>query len=328
MINASVTNELALRAPTGEAKASPQRVRVLLNASSGTTSAERCGELCTKLEEAFAMHGISATLEVLPGEGLQAGAERAAQEASRAELDAIVVAGGDGSIRTVAGVLADSGVRLGVIPLGTRNHFAKDLGLPLALDKAVAVIAAGDATAVDVAEVNGRVFVNNSSIGVYPYLVLDRERRRRRSRLWKWVAMIPAMLRAIRNFPLRRLRITTGPSVEVYRSPCVFIGNNEYQLQGFDFGSRRGLSSGQLCLYVAKRQSVISLVWLGLRCVLGLLDHQRDLRAVILPALTISSHKRRLLVAMDGEIESIPSPLNYRTRPAALQVFSPSSRPD
>ena len=94
-------------------------------------------------------------------------------QAKRGEIDAIVVGGGDGSVRTVAGVLADTGVPLGVLPLGTLNHFAKDLGIPLKVEQAAAAIAAGHTRNVDIAEVNGKTFINNSSIGIYPYMQLN-----------------------------------------------------------------------------------------------------------------------------------------------------------
>ena len=127
-----------------------------------------------------------------------------------------MVGGGDGSIRAVAGVLADSDVPLGVVPLGTLNHFAKDLGIPLKVEDAAATIAAGRTRLVDLAEVNGETFINNSSIGIYPYMVIDRERRRAQHKLTKWMAMVPAFFRMLRHFPRRRLasrpKASPGPT--------------------------------------------------------------------------------------------------------------------
>ena len=303
----------------------PQRVCVLLNASSGKNDGEAGAKLRLALQSAFDKHAMSASLEFLPGDELYPGAERALQKAARGELDAVIVGGGDGSIRTAASVLAGSDVPLGIIPLGTLNHFAKDLKLPLSIDEAVGVIAAGETRAVDVGEVNGRIFINNSSIGIYPYLVLDRERQRRRKRLPKWLAMIFAGLRALRYFPVRRLSICAQGWVEPSRSPCVFVGNNEYRLTGPSLGSRAKLDEGQFCVYVAKQQSLAALLWLALRCVLGLLEPQRDLRILTLPAVEISSRHHRLLVAFDGEIEIIRSPLQYQIRPKALRVFAPTA---
>ncbi|MEA2992038.1 MAG: hypothetical protein QOD40_958 [Alphaproteobacteria bacterium] len=311
-------------APTtaDEASLKPHRVSVLLNAFSGKTDGEGRDQLRGALQSAFDKHGISASLEFLSGADLRSAAERAVEKATHGEIDAVIVGGGDGSISTVAGVLAGSGVPLGIIPLGTLNHFAKDLKIPLAMEEAIAVIAAGEARPVDAGEVNGRLFINNSSIGIYPYLVIDREKRMRRAGLPKWPAMILAGLTAFRNFPIHRLSIRGEDWTEPCRSPCLFVGNNKYQLSGTALGSRERLDEGRLCLYIARQQSLWALLWLAFRCVIGLLQ-PRDLRIVILPTVDISSHGRRLLVALDGEIEIIRSPLHYRTRPGALRVFAP-----
>ena len=301
----------------------PQRVRVLLNAFSGKSGGEGRDKIRNALESAFQNQTLTASFESLKGEDLRAGAERALRRVTAGEVDAIVVGGGDGTISTVTSVIAGSGVPLGIIPLGTLNHFAKDLKIPTAIDEAVAIIAAGQLRSVDVGEVNGRIFVNNSSIGFYPYLVLDRERRTSREGLPKWFAMILASLQALRYFPLRRLSIRTPSSAEAYRSPCVFIGNNVYRISGRSLGTRDRLDEGQLSVYVAKQQSRLALLWLAFRSVLGFLDQQTDLRAFHLPTVEISSHHGRLLIAFDGEIETIRSPLHYRIRPGALRVFAP-----
>lgn len=300
------------------------RVAALLNQAAG---AILCGDgktLGETLAAAFARHGIAAELQFLPGPELKAGAERALREMKAQKLDAVVVGGGDGSIASVAGVLAETGVPLGILPLGTFNHFAKDIGIPLALADAVAAIAAGDMRTVDLGEVNGEIFVNNSSIGIYPYLVLDRERLRDRHGMGKWPAMALAAWRTLRHFPLRRLSICAGSFPEPYRSPCVFIGNNEYCLSGRVAGKRERLDAGELCVYVAKRQSRLSLIWLACRSILGLLDQSRDLRVVKVPSAEITSRTSRLLVALDGEVTVIRPPLRYRTRPNALRVFAPA----
>ena len=302
-----------------------QRVVALLNASAGSVGRQDNANLGETLTAAFERHGISATLEFLPAAELRSGAERAVRQAIDQELDAVVVGGGDGTIRTVASVLADSGVPLGIIPLGTLNHFAKDLGIPLALYDAVAVIAAGETRFVDAGEVNGEIFINNSSIGIYPYLVFDRERRRSSDGHAKWVAMLLAALRTLRNFPLRRLSIFAEGWSGPCRSPCVFVGNNDYCLAGRALGKRERLDGGELCLYVAKEQGRLALFWLACRSVLGLLDQSHDLRTVKVSAAEINSHTSRLLVACDGEVDFIRTPLRYRTRPAALRVFAPAA---
>ena len=293
-----------------------------MNSSAGTAAGKKRDDLRAELEGAFSKHAISANFEFVPGSQLQAAAERAVKRATAGEIDAIVAGGGDGTIHTVASAVAGTDIPLGIIPLGTLNHFAKDLKIPLAVENAVAVISGGVHRSVDVGEVNGEIFINNSSIGIYPYVVLDRDRRRKRQGLSKWPAMIMAGFRAFWNLPLHRLRIRAQNWQEACRSPCVFIGNNEYHLKGSSFGSRERLDGGELCLFVARRQSRLGLLWVAVRCVAGVVD-QSDLRTVATPAVDVSSRRKRLLVAFDGEIQWMQTPLHYRTRPAALRVLAP-----
>ncbi|HEX8167595.1 MAG TPA: diacylglycerol kinase family protein [Beijerinckiaceae bacterium] len=304
------------------AAARPVRVVALVNPAAG--AAERQPDrFRDALLSAFEAAGVAAEVELVPGDRLLEAAERAAGKARRAEIDGIVVGGGDGSIHTVAGVLAGTGIPLGVLPLGTLNHFAKDLGIPADVAGAAAVIAQGHAKPVDVAEVNGLVFVNNSSIGIYPYMVLDRERRRRMHGRAKWVAMALAAVRTLQFFPLRRLEIRIAGSAEPCRTPCVFVGSNEYGLGPRSFGRRERLDRGELWLCVARPQSRLSLLWLAFRSVIGLLHQSRDLQTFRTGSAEIVSHRKRLLVAVDGEVAVLRPPLRYRTRPGALRVFVP-----
>ena len=299
----------------------PRNVTVLINGSSGTV-AGKDDAFRDELQAAFKSHGIKAELKFLPGDQLRSAAESARDQALKGELDAVVVSGGDGTIRTVAEVLADSGVPLGVIAGGTFNHFCKDLGIPLKVSEAIAVIAAGELRAVDAGEVNDNVFINNSSVGIYPYLVIDRERRRTHG-LPRMIAMTGAVFRALRNIPVRRLSVTAEGWTERLRSPCVFVGNNEYAISGREAGTRAKLDDGKLSLLIARHQSMPRLLLLALRAVLGLLNQSSDLRATSVTSVTIASRRRRLLVALDGEVERLYTPLHYKIRPGALRVFVP-----
>jgi diacylglycerol kinase family enzyme len=306
----------------------PSRVAVLLNRAAGTIVCRDGRTLGETIAAAFGQHGITATLEFVPGKELKESARRSLQRSKKNEIDALVVGGGDGSIATVAGVLADTGLPIGILPLGTFNHFAKDLGIPLQVEQAIHLIAAGQVRSVDLGEVNGESFVNNSSIGIYPYLVVDRERLRQQRGMSKWTAMALAAWRTLRHFPLRRLYIRAGGLAERYHSPCVFIGNNEYCLTGPTVGKRERLDAGELCVYVARRQSRLALFWLACRSLLGFLDQSHDLRALKAPNIEITSHTSRLLVALDGEVTLLRTPLRYRARPNALRVYAPESDSD
>jgi diacylglycerol kinase family enzyme len=304
--------------------AKPLKVAALINATAGTVARQQTQTLQSALASAFERRGISADLQFVPSDQLQEAAEAARLKAASGEVDAVAVGGGDGTISTVAAALAGTGIPLAVLPLGTMNHFAKDLGIPTDLEAAVAVISAANTRAIDVAAVNGEVFVNNSSIGIYPYIVLDRDRRRSRHGQSKWVAMFWAALRMLRYFPLRRLSIRAEGWSEPCRTPCVFVGNNEYCLDASSFGTRERLDTGTLCLYVAKQQSRLALLWLAFRSAIGFLDRKRDLRTFKAKSVDISTRRKRLLVALDGEVTVMRSPLEYRVRPGALRVFVPA----
>src|SRR5262249_4136304 len=153
----------------------------------------------------FAGLGLAAELVLLKGAELPEAVRAQHEGLSLRRPAAIVAAGGDGTVRTLAQELAGSPVPPAVPPLRPLQHFARDLGMPLDLAGAVAIVARGQAIEVDVGEVAGHVFVNNASIGLYPELVRDRERQRRLKGRRKLTAMAIAVLHALRRPPIRRL---------------------------------------------------------------------------------------------------------------------------
>jgi diacylglycerol kinase family enzyme len=251
----------------------------------------------------------------------------AARRALAERPDAVVAGGGDGTISAVAGVLADSGMPFGILPLGTLNHFAKDLSIPMDLDKAVQTIAAGHVRGVDVAEVNGHTFVNNSSIGIYPQVVRDRDSQRERLGRGKWLAMFFAMVNALRRYPTVRVRIGVGGRTVLRTTPFVFIGNNAYELSLFSVKGRHCLDCGRLSLYIANRPGRFGMLRLALRTAFGTLNQDKDFESTLVQEVYIDSNKRHLHVAMDGEVTKLAPPLHYRTRPGALKVLTPPPPP-
>ena len=300
-----------------------KRIVALMNSGAGAFNQPLAADIEHKLARAFARLGIRADLRFVDGEGLHDAAERALADARRGEADAIVVGGGDGSVRSVAGVLAGTDVPLGVVPLGTLNHFAKDLGLPLPVEDAAANVAAGRTRLVDLAEVNGETFINNSSIGIYPYMVIDRERRRARHKLTKWMAMVPAFFRMLRHFPRRRLRISAEGFARPYRTPCLFVGNNEYGTELFTFGRRHRFDAGKLWFYVVKPRRPWEFFLMVCRLCFGHLEQAHDLDTFELAEAEIGAKTSRLPVALDGEVRIMHTPLHYRSRPGALRVIVP-----
>ncbi len=216
-----------------------------------------------------------------------------------------------------------------MLALGTLNHFARDAGVPADLEEAVRTIVDGHRVQVDIAEVNGRTFINNSGLGLYPDIVRNRERQQKRLGRGKWPAFVWATLAVLRRYPFMRVRLVVDGSERSRRTPFVFIGNNEYRMDGFAIGERTELDRGQLSLYVAQRPGRLKLLVLALRALTGRLRQARDFDALGASEILIESRRKRLRVSTDGEVSVMTPPLRYRIRPRALAVMLPEpARPD
>jgi diacylglycerol kinase family enzyme len=307
----------------------PLRALVVLNPRSGSLARRGIEGGNGALAASLSANGITPTIAVVSGKTIPDVVLRAIrpdENSSKPSFDVIIVGGGDGSIGAAASVLASGNVPLGILPLGTFNHFARDLGLPFDLEAAVQVIARGRVTFVDVGEVNGRVFLNNSSLGIYPHLVAERDRQRRHG-LARWGAAALAFWRVLWRLPKPRVRVLAPGWETVRRTPCLFIGNNLYTLNAFAFARRSRLGDGELCLYIANRQGRLALIPLALRAFLGRLVPDRDFTLARLTTVEIWTRRRLMRVALDGESLLLPSPLRYRIRPRALRVIAPEPIP-
>jgi diacylglycerol kinase family enzyme len=297
------------------------RVVVFMNERAGT--AQTAGNRGSSLEDALRAAGLDADIRRVSGHRLTAAAKAACDE----RPDAIVAGGGDGTVSAVASALVDTPIPLGVLPLGTLNHFAKDLGIPLTTPEALALLRQGRIADIDVGDVNGHIFLNNSSLGVYPRIVLDREAQRGRHGMGKWLAMLLAIIKAFRRFPLVEVRLSDDKDSRLLKTPLVFVGNNRYQLDLLNVGTRACLDRGELSLYVANVQSRWGMLRLTFRALLGRLEQDRDFETFCLSQCWIETRRRTLHVAFDGEVEKMSPPLHYRARPGALRVFLPRETP-
>ena len=294
-------------------------ITVLLNPAAGVT---KTGERLARVTELFAAAGADARIVMLPS---GAHAADAAREAAAAGACAIVAGGGDGTVSAVASVVAGTNAALGVLPLGTLNHFAKDAGIPMDLEAAVATVLAGHIKAVDTGEVNGRTFLNNASIGIYPDIVVERERLRQLGR-WKWTALAIATLRILRRYRRLVVRVAAGDGVEHARTAFVFVGNNEYQVDGLSLGARTRLDGGRLFAYLAPRVHTRELPTLLALALAGRARERQALESIEATALHVATPGlRRLRVALDGEVIVMRAPLQFRVRPGALRVIAPQA---
>lgn len=294
------------------------KVAVIMNAGAGSIGAERCGERIAEVEAAFAAAGVEVSVIACEPEKLVETAARAAASG----VDAVVAAGGDGTVSAVASALAGGKVPMAVLPLGTLNHFARDLGMPDDLGEAARQIAAGRLAHVDVGEVNGRCFVNNSSIGLYPEIVLSREAQQQRAGRSKWVAFAIAAWRVLRRFPLLIVDVVTERGALISPTPFLFVGNNPYKIEALSLGQRDRLDTGKLSLYLVRCQGRFRMFSLMVRAILQRLDAVEDFEAETVSEVSVRiGGKRMLHVAADGEVVPMRAPLHYRIRAGALPVL-------
>jgi YegS/Rv2252/BmrU family lipid kinase len=293
------------------------RITVLLNRGGGAVMADP--RIADRVGEAFAAAGLDVEVELVAGGEC---AVRCRAIAERGD-ELLVVGGGDGTVSAAASALVGTDTRLGIVPLGTLNHFARDLGIPTTFEEAVELIAGRSERRVDVAEMNDRLFINNSAIGLYPLMVIDRGLQRRRLGRSKRLAMIVASLRTLARFNHQRLTLTVNDQEARIDTPLLFVGNNEYRTDIAAAGQRESLEDGVLSVYVMRKKTRRGLI---AACIRALFNRSRAddmVRIDGVERLCVSSRKRQLAVSIDGEVVRAEPPLHYRIRKKALRVIAP-----
>lgn len=285
---------------------------ILVNKSKGA-------DACERIAAALAQAGV--TGEVEPLEGDELGARAAAAVKAGARL--VIAGGGDGTVSAVAGALVGSDTALGILPLGTLNHLARDLGIPFDLDDAARLIAAGRQRRIDTATLSGRTFVNNSAVGLYPLMVADREAQEDRLGRSKKLAMLVASLRTLVRFHHHRLTLTINEAdTATLDTALLFVGNNEYQIAFPSPGQRSTLDDGRLCVVAMRRQGRLALMATLLRALVGRSREADLIHFDDVTHLTVHSSRSMLTVSLDGETLRLNPPLDYRIHPAALAVIA------
>ena len=291
----------------------PEPLPVIVNRSGGTASSLG-DELEATLREAFAGQAIDLRLVE--------GGEVAGAVARYVGRPLVAVGGGDGTQGAAAAALAGSGTAQLILPLGTRNHLARQLGVPLELPEAAKLPTTGRREAIDLAKANDRVFVNNASIGLYTRLVRERDKR------WgpKWLGTIPAAWIVLKTMRAKPLQLTIDGEARRVVTPLLFVGNNRYSLDAGKVGQRETVSGGVLSLLAIERQGPLSLIGFAIRALLGRADPQRDFCELADAREAIIAGAGVIEVALDGEVERMALPLRFAIMPGALEVLVPAER--
>jgi diacylglycerol kinase family enzyme len=293
------------------------RVPVLLNCNAGAAGSDpKIGE---KVADALAKAGFDAEVELIDGGKCEVRCRALVERGARL----IVVGGGDGTVSAAASALVGSETLLGILPVGTLNHFARDLGISTNIEEAIKLIASRPERRVDVAEMNDRLFINNSAIGLYPLMVIDRDLQRVRLGRSKRLAMIVASLRTLARFNHQRLTLTVNDQQARIDTPLLFVGNNEYRTDIGAAGQRESIEDGELSVYVMRKKTRRGLIAASIRSLLNRSRPDDMVRIEGVERLCVSSRKRQLAVSLDGEVVRAEPPLDYKIRKKALRVIAP-----
>lgn len=306
--------------PADPAGAPERRLCILMNRSSGGQGETGEAEAVRRFVDAS--HGRVVLREF----GRDAPLEDICREAVDEGFGTVVAAGGDGTIAGVASCLVGTGRKMGVLPLGTFNFFARSLGIPEEIEAALSVLDEGEAKAVTVGDVNDRLFLNNASIGLYPHILRRREaiyRRWGRSRLAAYWSVVRTVL-GFRGS--RRFRVTVDGAERRVKTPLVFVSISAFQLEAYGLEGAEKAREGDLVVFVAPDCGRFGLLRFAALLLLRGMRRGQDFelfhgREIEITPVVRPDLKR--LIARDGEKERLAPPFRFRARPDALGVIVP-----
>lgn len=298
------------------------KLAVVLNCRAGTLFGLPPEETAREVERLFAAAGATARVALARRRTCQALLARAAQS----DADALVVGGGDGTVRSAARLALQHGKTLGVLPLGTVNLLARDLGIPLDIHDAIAALAQAEPQPIDVAEVNGRIFLSVSGLGFFVEMAEAREAWRPSSRTSKWIALAGALWTALWRTPDFDIELVGPHGRRQFRTRAVLVTNNLYQDVPGPVAGRPRLDRGELAVHVGRSHSRLGMLRAVLHAARAGWQAVPAAETIRTRAITIASRRRHVRVSSDGEIDLLTTPLRYRSRAAALRVLVPRAQ--
>jgi diacylglycerol kinase family enzyme len=283
------------------------------------------------IEAALAARGRTGELLVCgPGELARVAAEAAATAVTRGT--AVIAVGGDGSLNAVAQAAHAAGCAMGVIPFGTFNYFARTHGLPTEPAAAARLLLDARPMPVQVAAINDRVFLVNASLGVYPELLQDREAYKARFGRSRWVAFVAGCATLLRAQRRLRLHIEMGGTARDVLTLTIFVGNNRLQLQQFGAEPEDTLAGtpgdGSMAALMLRPIGTLSMLGLMLHGAMGRLAEAAGVEAfefqhmVVQP--TLAPGRREVVVAYDGEVAHMRTPIDIRVLDKPLYLLQAS----
>lgn len=297
-----------------------RKIGAVLNINSGTLPQDQKSERINIIQKQLSGTVAPECLAAVPGSEILPHMKRMVQEH---DIDILIAGGGDGTISTAANILVGSDITMMILPLGTKNNFATDLGISADPLKILSVLEqVPDIKEVDIGTVNGHCFINNATIGVYPELVREREEKSKEMGWQKWRAKIAASFIVLRRLPVMRVTVKSKDfSTELF-TPFLFVGNNEYVETIGKGYSRSDLDSGKLWLCMLKSSRLWSLYAMAFELSLRGVRESEKLDTKLLEKVTVIPRRNSITVAVDGENLKLQSPLQFEIRKKSLRVIT------
>jgi diacylglycerol kinase family enzyme len=290
---------------------------VIINRDSGANDK---AALIREIETAFTAHGWRVEF-VLAGRGdLYSRTQQTVAQAP----GAIVVAGGDGTINAVASACVQANRPLGILPAGTFNYVARNLGVPTEVSQAVSVIVNGHVRHLDIGEINGRIFLHNAGFGLYTQMLERRERDVRRFGRSRMIAFLSGMLSLLSAHPLFAVDLMADGLTERHLTTTLLFGCNPLQMEEVSVAAAECLRQQKLAVLSLKLRSRWEAIVAACAGLIGRLDKVDTTDVFCASSVRVQTRRRALKVVIDGEIVMLRPPLDVSLRPGALQVLAPA----
>jgi len=247
------------------------------------------------------------------------------QEAVESDANIVVAAGGDGTATAVASAVVSTDKALAVLPLGTANLLARDLGIPLGIDDAVAQLKTMSVRRIDVGDINRTLFLHKVVIGFVPGVAAARERLRDDTSIGAVVTFLKRVVRRVLQARHLKVKLTVNHDRrEEVHAAAIAVANNAYDEGVGRFFTRNSLDGGILSVYILRRSNITAMLKLAAGMLIGRWKRIEELSISTASDVVIQSRRRRLVTMIDGEVATFDTPLHIRIKPKALKVLAPA----
>lgn len=300
----------------------------VMNAASGHNDAAATR---TTIEEILAREGRAYRIHVIEDPRRIGQTARKAVEEAKARGEVVVAVGGDGTISALANAVLGSGCAFGALPQGTFNYFGRTHGISENIEESLQALLNAQPQPVQAGLLNGRIFLVNASVGLYPQLLEDREAFKQQYGRSRVVAFWSGLVTLFHHHRQLRITLEEGGQARNLRTPTLVIGNNPLQMEQIGIPLAEDIKGGQLAAIAVKPVGVLGMLWLVIRGALGRLGDAENVinfsftRLVVKPSSLYRS--RRVKAAIDGETIWVDAPLEFKVSPAPLLLMKPVLQP-